>query len=143
MKLINWFSLIQKTGVHKKYWKNTKKLEIISKNEKSLSNWFLFVQMGKNHFKSEKTLKQKIGLKNNKITFSFIQKLGNQFKKWKNTEKEEISLKNDKSLFKLIFIYSKKGKSVQIWKTLKRGNQFQKKKIHFQTDFRLFKKGWR
>ena len=47
--------------------------------------------MGENHFKSEKTLKQKIGLKNDKITFQIHFHL---FKNW------EISLKNEKTLKK-------------------------------------------
>ena len=39
-------------------------------------------------------------------------KTRHQFKKGKHNKKEETSLQNEKSLFKLIFIYSKKGKSV-------------------------------
>ena len=43
--------------------------------------------MGENHFKSEKTLKQKIGLKNDKITFQ------TDFHFFKNLE---ISFKSEK-----------------------------------------------
>ena len=41
-----------------------------------------------------------------------IQKREISLKSVKTIKKEEISLQNEKSLFKLIFVYSKKGKSV-------------------------------